>query len=214
MSSLDLSVLRIRTAGLLATINLGQIYDHTNACPTCGVGARPLPPLIAELTRMGKKIVDYTAHDGLLITTRGFADALIAAGLTGFTVQAARSRGSERPHPAFVWLDVTAEWPPLAPGSQLDREDPCPRCRRAGHFDVPGGRTRFVTRAVPDAPCDFNVTWEYFGVWRTAMTAGKRSPVGGARCFIVSAKARELFVAHKVRHVSFEPLEYERHGTA
>jgi hypothetical protein len=71
-----------------------------------------------------------------------------------------------------------------------------------------------VSRDVPDTACDFNVTWEYFGVWRTAMTAATRPPVGGARYFIVSARARELFVAHKVRHVSFEPLEYEREGAA
>ncbi len=41
------------------------------------------------------------------------------------------------------------------------------------------------------------------------MTAAKRLPVGGAQYLVVSAKARELFVAHKVRHVSFEPLEWE-----
>lgn len=173
-----------------------------------------MPPLIADLARMGKKIVDCTAHDGRLIATHQFADALGAAGSTGFIEQAVRSRGSDRPHPGFVWLDITAEWPPLAPGSQLGREDPCPRCRRAGHFDVAGGRTRFVSRDVPDSACDFNVTWEYFGVWRTAMTADKRLPVGGAQYLVVSARVRELFVTHKVRHVSFEPLEYERDGAA
>jgi hypothetical protein len=70
-----------------------------------------------------------------------------------------------------------------------------------------------VYQGVPDTACDFNVTWEYFGVWRTAMTAGQRLPVGGARHLIVSARARELFMAHKVKHVSFELLGFER-GTA
>ncbi len=214
MSSRAWYLLRVRTAGLLATINLGQAYDRTNACPICGAGARPVPPLLADLARMGKKIVDRAAHDGRLIATRKFADALGAAGSTGFMEQTVRSRGSDRPHPGFVWLDVTAEWPPLAPSSQLEREDPCPRCRRAGHFDVAGGRTRFVSRDVLDSACDFNVTWEYFGVWRTAMTADRRLPVGGAQYLVVSAKARELFVAHKVKHVSFEPLEYEREGAS
>jgi hypothetical protein len=169
-----------------------------------------VPPLIADLARMGKKIVDVTAHDGRLITTRKFADALRAAGATGFTEQAVRSRGSDLPHPGFVWLDIIAEWPPLAPSSQFEREDPCPQCHRAGHFDVAGGGTRLVSRDAVDTVSDFNVTWEYFGVWRTVMTAARRLPVGGARWLIVSARARELFVAHKVRHVSFEPLEYER----
>ena len=71
---------------------------------------------------MGKKIVDRAAHDGRLIATRKFADALGAAGSTGFMERTVRSRGSDRPHPGFVWLDVTAEWPPLAPSSQLERE--------------------------------------------------------------------------------------------
>lgn len=162
---------------------------------------------------MGKKVVDRTAHDGRLITTRGFADALGAAGVSGFAEQPVRSRGSAHAHPGFVWLDVTAEWPPFAASSQLEREDVCPRCRRAGHFDLRGGDTRLVSQDVPDTACDFNVTWEYFGVWRTAMTAETRLPVGGARYVIVSARTRELFIAHKVKHVSFEPLEYES-GTA
>jgi hypothetical protein len=42
------------------------------------------------------------------------------------------------------------------------------------------------------------------------MTAEKRLPVGGARHLIVSARTRELFVVQKVKHVSFEPLEFER----
>jgi hypothetical protein len=207
-------LLRVRTAGLLATVNLGQAYDRTNACLTCGAGARPIPPLIAELSRMGKKVVDCTAHDGRLITTRGFADALRTAGVTGFAEQPVRSRGSERPHPGFVWLDVTAEWAPFAASTRLEREDVCPRCGRAGHFDLRGGGTRLVSHDVPDTACDFNVTWEYFGVWRTAMIAEKRSPVGGARYLIVSARTRELFMAHKVKHVSFHPLEYESGSAA
>ena len=204
----DWHLLRVRTAGLLATVNLGQAYDRTNACPICGCGARPVPPLIAELARMGKKVIDYTAHDTRLITTRGFADVLRAAGSTGFTEQPVQSPGSNRLHPGFVWLDITAEFPPLAPESRVEREDQCPRCGRAGHFDVAKGATRLVYQNVPDRACDFNVTWECFGVWRTAMTAEKRLPVGGGRHFIVSARARELFVAHKVRHVSFEPIEF------
>jgi hypothetical protein len=214
LSSRPWSLLRVRTAGLLATVNLGQQYDRTHACAMCGADARPVPPLIADLARMGKKIVDITAHDGHLITTRRFADVLAAAGASGFTEQPVRSRGSDRPDPGFLWLDITAERPPLAPSSRLEREDPCPRCRRAGHFDVAGGGTRLVSRDVVDTACDFNVTWEYFGVWRTAMTAAKRMPVGGARWVIVSERARELFVAHKVKHVSFEPLEFERGGPA
>jgi hypothetical protein len=157
---------------------------------------------------MGKKIIDCTAHDGCLVTTRRFADALGEAGATGCVARPVRSRGSERPDPEFVWLDVTTEWPPLTPASRLEHEDVCPQCGRAGHFDVAGGGTKLVSQAVPATACDFNATWEYFGVWRTSMTAQKREPVGGARYVIVSAKARELFLAHKVKHVTFEPLVY------
>jgi hypothetical protein len=206
----DWYLLRVRTAGLLGTINLGQEYDRANACPTCGAGARPVPPLVADLARMGKKTIDCTAHDGRLIATRRFADVMGAAGITGFAEQPVRSRGNERPDPRFAWLDITAEWPPLAPSSELEREDQCPRCGRAGHFDLAGRPTRLVYQRVPETACDFNVTWEYFGVWRTAMTAEKRQPVGGGRHLIVSARARELFLVQKVKHVSFEPLEFER----
>ena len=206
----DWYLLRVRTAGLPGTVNLGQEYDRANACRTCGAGAQPVPPLIADLPRMGKKAIDCTAHDGRLITTRRFADALRATESTGYVERPVRSRGSQQPDVRFVWLDVTSEWPPVAPGSQFAREDICIRCGRAGHFDLPGPRTRLVYRQIPGTACDLNVTWEYFGVWRTAaMTVAKRLPVGGARYIILSLRARDVFTAHAGRLVNFEPIEFD-----
>ena len=157
----DWYLLRVRTAGLLGSINLGQGYDRANACPTCGAGARPVPPLVADLPRMGKKTIDRTAHDGRVITTRHFSKSLVQLDRTGFTEQPVRSRGNKRPHPGFVWLDVTAEWPPIAPSSELEREDQCPRCGRAGHFDCAGRPTRLRVQFPNDpvaefTPCDFD----------------------------------------------------------
>jgi hypothetical protein len=200
-------LLRIRTAGLLATVNLGQAYDHSKACPTCGAGAKPVPPLLADLARMGKKPLDHSAHDGQLVTTRELVDAMIGAGLTGFVARSVTRRSSVLPDARFAWLDVTVEWPRLEPSSRVTIEDLCPRCQRGGHFDVlHGGETQLVYDRVPPDAADLNATWEYFGSWRPPAAMARKVPVGGARYVIVSERARQLFVQRRVRWLDFEPV--------
>jgi hypothetical protein len=65
-----------KTAGLLGGTNLGQEFDYASACIVCGAGAQPVPPILADLVRMGTKQLDVTAHDGLIIVARDLAERL------------------------------------------------------------------------------------------------------------------------------------------
>ena len=198
-------VLRIKTAGLLGGVNLDQAYDHTGACPTCGAGSVPIAPLLAQTSRMGRKAIDATAHDGHLVVTTALADAIEAGGLSGFALEPVSRSASRDPDPACRWLRILAECRPLSPASVLEIDDRCPVCGRAGHYDTYGRTTEYWSEGWGDPGADFSWTWEYFGRWR--MNAKDvRQHVGGMRSPVVSQRVRSLFKKLKVRQVSYDPV--------
>lgn len=197
----------IETVGLMATCNLDQPFDFSRACEMCGAGATPIDPLVIDATRMGKKVLDATAHDLRIVVRRELADLLQGQGLGGFSCRpvAHKTETRLRPDDRFVWLEPTFEWPPLEETSVLAREDQCPRCGRSGHFDSPSPPTLLRYREPRSRPPDFGATHEYFGRWRIR---GKTSPnVGGGRLTIVSERLKKTLLASKVRHVSFEQVQ-------
>jgi hypothetical protein len=131
LDSCDRLLLRIETAGLDGGIGFGQDYDRSRACATCGAGAVPLPPLVADLPRMGRKHIDATAHDGLLVVSAALAGAVVADALTGFTVERVRSRSARYSADAHRWLRVVSEWPSFRGDSVVQRDAVCPACERA-----------------------------------------------------------------------------------
>lgn len=195
--------LRLTTVGLLGGANLEQPYDYSRACTTCGAGSSPVPPLRADMNRMGKKLLDFTAHDGHLIATRDLAESLAGSGITGFG-QRPVVHATGKPADGFCWLQITSEWPPLSSSSVVAKEDECPNCARAGHFDSWAEPTELHFPEVPSGVADFAATFEYFGVWRHPQMT--RRPVGGARCNIVSQRCRQELLRTKVRHLSFAPV--------
>ena len=181
-------LLRIKTAGLLGASNLGQEFDYASACIICGAGAQPVPPILADLARMGTKQLDVTAHDGLIIVARDVAERFEGAGLTGFKSLPVRGRSPKAPHDSFRYMAISSVWPPLHESSRLATEDLCSVCGRAGHFDIHPTGTKLVYSAAPPSATDFGLTWEYFGTWHLVARAGRR-PVGGQQ---VAEKARNL----------------------
>lgn len=200
----------VATAGLMGGANYRQPYDRARACQTCGAGASPVGALIAELSRMGRKHIDRTAHDGHIVVTRTLADGVREAGLTGIEVRPVRRDHAPDPDPRFVWLNVVSEWPPMAPTRVLAVEDLCPACGRMGHFD-PGDRpAEWHYGNVPDNAGDLNYTWERFGVWRGQPWNSDYPPVGGSAGVIVSQRVRQLFVRIGVRQVRYAPVHFGR----
>ena len=198
-------LLRVGTAGLMGGINLGQPYDHSHACRECGAGAVPMPPLLADLGRMGKKHLDSTMDDGHIVVSQHLAGRIQALGLTGVEIHLVQRRRGKEPDSAYRWLQITVEWPPLSAGARIHRGKLCPHCGRSGHFDLYDEATELRYAEAPATASDWNLTWEYFGEWRLpAATIQER--VGGARCVIVSQRTRGLLRDERVRRLRFEPV--------
>jgi hypothetical protein len=189
----------VATAGLMGGAKVGQPYDQANTCPKCGSRAAPIPPLIADLSRMGKKKLDATAHDGLLVVTSGLASAITEAGLSGAEFLPVRRRSQGHPDPDVLWMRLTFEWPPMQSTSIFEADIPCSVSGRAGHFDSWSQASEFHYRSVPTRVTDFGHTWEHWGVW-------KNSQVGGARHVIVSQEARQGLLAQKAHRLRNEPI--------
>jgi len=199
-------VLKTSTVHVLGGINCWQPYDFSEACTTCGAGAIALPPLIADLNAMGKKDLDFTAHDGQIIVTRRVADALCESQLTGFNIDSVRHHKKLDPDPRFAWLRIRSQWPAMHRNSIFEMGDPCPECGRSGHC---ASRTHPIALWYPAPPRDaqdFNCTWEYWGIWNAPK---KSTPnVGGARLLIVSIRARQFLTQLKIKRLRFEPIHF------
>jgi hypothetical protein len=154
---------------------------------------------------MGKKLLDATAHDNLLIAQRSLVSAIQKSSLTGVEIRPARRRSREEHDRDFFWLQIDSEWPAMAPSRVLAIEDPCCTCTRSGHFDSHERVTEFHYAAEPQQAQDIAHTWEYFGVWRGPESSGRR-PVGGGRQIIVSQRARKLFKEVAVKRISYDPV--------
>jgi len=201
--------LMIITAGLLGGANYQQPYDRSTACRTCGAGAEPVGALIAQLSRMGRKQIDCTAHDGHMVVTAELAEAVREAGLTGICVMPVRRNHKQDPDPEYAWLKVVSEWPAMLPTRVLDTEDLCPDCGRTGHFDPYDRAAEWRYRKAPKTARDFNHTWERFGVWKGGAFSRDRPPVGGSAGIIVSQRVRRVFKLAGVRRIRYDPVYVE-----
>ena len=193
--------LRLATVGLPGGANLpSQAYERTAACPVCGAGAVPIAPLVVELSKMGRKLIDRTAHDGQLVVHRILGDALRSEALTGFEMLPVAPIGRPTvPSADYRWMRIISELPAMV-GANLAIENPCPGCGRSGHFDSTQDPVQFSYAPLP-ASADINCTFEYFGVWNLSP-----APVGGHREVVVSQRVCEVFARLRVRLVGWEPV--------
>jgi hypothetical protein len=175
--------------GLLASRNLGQIYDFTYACQLCGAGAVPVPPLLVDIQSVDRRVLGLTAHDGRLIVRKSLAEALTSRGVSGFNEWPVADVTKSSNVETLRWLEPTFEWPRLAAESTVAREDVCQDCGRAGHFDSISPPTRLRYAGAPRRASDIGATYEYFGVWRAPSVAVR--PIGGGRLLIVSDRFRD-----------------------
>lgn len=197
-------VLRIATAGLYGGVDYSQSYDSANACSTCGAGAVPRSPLIAELGSMGQKDLDHLVFEGHLVASRRLARAV--RNLTGVSVAAVRSRRGVA-DPRFAWLRITAVLPKMHPSTRgYQTEGLCPTCGRAGHFGNPMEPESVWYDTLPSDTPDFNLTWEYFGDWRQRRHKAQTQSVGGSQGVVVSQRVRQKLLQLKVRRLVWVPV--------
>jgi hypothetical protein len=194
--------LRVATAGLYGGIDYGQSYDRANACLTCGAGALPIPPLLAELGGMGKKHIDHLVYEGHFIVSRRLAQGL--EGLTGVELAPVQSP-RRTPDQGFAWLKIHSDLPAMSSG--YTQHNVCTTCGRAGHYGSlmqPGEPT--YTALSANLP-DFTLTWEYFGDWQQQRHKSQTLPVGGARGIVVSQGVRQRLLELRVRRLVWVPVK-------
>jgi hypothetical protein len=198
--------LRVATAGLNGGIDYGQVYAFTNACPTCGAGSAPVPPLLAELGSMGKKDVDHLVYEGHLIVSSRVAAAV--SDMTGVELAPVQSP-RKAPDPRFAWLKITSGLPRMHSGYK--RYDVCESCGRAGHYSNSPSPDAPTYSVLSDELPDFNLTWEYFGDWRQQRHKGQTRPVGGGAGLVVSQRVRQRLLALRVRRLLWIPVTVLQH---
>jgi hypothetical protein len=204
LDAAPLLILRVATAGLLGGVDYGQEYDYSGACGTCGAGALPIPPLMADLGKMGKKDVDQLIYEGHLVVSHRTVAAL--DGLHGFTASPVRTpRGV--PDARFAWLRITSELPPMDETSEgIVTYKPCPTCSRSGHYGAVRVGEVPKYRAMPKSARDVNLTWEYFGDWQQVRYLSHTRPIGGQRQIVVSQAVRRRLLAINVRRLVWVPV--------
>jgi len=206
LDSADWLVMRTATAGLWGGVDLGQTYSFEHACAMCGAGAEPLAPLLAELSKMGKKDIDHLVYEDHFVVSSRLADAIRASALTGIELKPVKSkRGpvSDR----YSWLQIVSELPRMHSSyTGYVTEDPCPSCGRAGHYDSGDAPEVPVYDGFPVDARDFNATWEYFGDWQQVRSPTHRQPVGGGRGVIVSKRARRVFAELRIPRMVWVPV--------
>jgi hypothetical protein len=175
-------------------------YDTEKACPHCGSGAEPRPPLKFARNQMGRRLMDQTAYAGLLIMHRDLEARITGAGLTGLSFEPA-VLGKEPE--AFRWARVTTCLPQASPSTPFLRTGLCKRCRRGGYLlrpEQPLG-LRYDDPLVLRDAADFNVTWEcVFNLGSQAQA------LGGSRVFVISQNARKVLEEAKVAKLEYSPV--------
>jgi hypothetical protein len=199
LNSFEYLVLNIRTVGL---DNPGkkQKYNFSNSCEECGAGVEPISPLIIPINSMGKKLIDFTAHNNWLIFRKEIAEKTITKKFSGISF-----------HPAiigrnvdnFLWGKIDNILPKLNTKSKIRfNEAKCNTCINSGNFTNFETETAFIyPKNLRSSFKDYNLTNEFFGEW-------KYSKMGGGRLVIVNQKVRQFLMQEKVKNLDFEPIEF------
>ncbi len=145
-------------------------YDMTNACPHCQTGAKQTSLLYMQHSDMKiirkYRALETTGND--ILVDGGLRKRLVDAGVTGISFGDVRAR-----HENGKWSMVARDqiliehtMPPMRGElTEIDELSLCKVCRRGGRASVP--RQPYRAEDLVGSK-DFNMTWEWFGEFRTA----------------------------------------------
>lgn len=191
-------LLVIKTANLP---NLGpnQKYDYSNACPNCGAGILPVLPLHIPVNKMGKKLIDITAHNGWPIFRNNLKKILIDNHVTGITFKNI-TLGKDVKN--FSMGLINSILPRFHPSSKISfNHSRCNICNNSGNFPNFSSETTYIYKKRDlHSINDFNLTHEFFGEWEP-------SKFGGSRFIVISQRVRQIFLKTNVRFISYLPVE-------
>ncbi len=147
---------------------LGTNYDMSQACATCGAGARQISALYvdADNLRMIRKHRAIGSYYDDIIVDGGIQKKLVDAGVTGISFGEVRARLKNK-----KWSTVAREQVLIAHTMPPRRFEPttsenkylCKVCRRGGVVNAPMESYRSEDLVGMQ---DFNLTWEWFGEFK------------------------------------------------
>lgn len=147
----------------------GTTYDLTNACPTCGMGARQTSPLYIfhEALPELRKHRAIGSEEGEILVNRSIAKKLRDNGVTGiasFGDVYARTENGGRSLVARKQIFVDHTLPPAVSKSPLERVNACRTCHRgtAKALLPKPHRTIYRPQDLADIR-DMNLSWEWYG---------------------------------------------------
>lgn len=163
-------MLLVANVDVFAGFQYGTEFDLTNACPNCKTGGTQTSVLYVdndEIATIRKHRAVQTYSNEILVDG-GMRKKLVNAGTTGISFGDVRAR-----HNNGKWTEVardqiliTHTMPPMRGElTAKDEEYLCKVCRR-------GGRMVYTQKPYREEDlvgmCDFNVTWEWFGIFGPA----------------------------------------------
>ena len=184
----------------------GTKYDMSEACPHCGTGARQISELYVDgdsLARIRKHraMGSYFAH---ILVDGGMVKKLRDSGITGISFGDVRARLKDDKWTSVAREQILIEhvMPPMRVELTADDEQyMCKVCRRGGRMSWPGKIYREEDLV---GSKDFNLTWEWFGEFRTA-----DHPHGAHRSnphILVTPKVMNVFRDAGVKTFDWRPV--------
>jgi hypothetical protein len=171
-------------------------YLIAGECDKCGAGREMRLPLHIPVNQMRKKRIDQNQRYGYVIADVKLVEEIGLHGLTGIQDHSVQVGVMKK---EFRHIVVSNTLPRMAPESKINKVDVCPKCYRSGHYDNYARETRFIyNRLKDDSWCDFNLTWEYFGIWDMGQNI---------QSLVVSKRAYEFIRNLRLRHIKFEPID-------
>jgi len=175
----------------------GTTYDRSQACSSCGTGARQTSPLMIgddDMRTVDKHRVACSHLNDLLVRDTD-VERFIAAKVTGALFWPAYFKSKNGNVTELRWQQAVIEHvlPPMAANSSLERKGVCATCHRGGFANVMNQPTRWVYRPEDLANIeDFNLTWESFGDLRKTSDGGIRGLRWGDPLVLVTPKVMNL----------------------
>lgn len=138
----------------------GGRYDLSDACPSCGTGARRLDPLKLPISKLNNR-VSYTLKHEVVIPPR------LVPPIRAVAPQCLRvvcdKAGKRSSHFELVPEVTLTPWSARTTGWCKSKLDPsCPKCKRDGHYSLPKEDLNIVYDTEV-APFAVGATYERFG---------------------------------------------------
>lgn len=181
----------------------GTEYDLSQACKTCGTGARQTGPLILPRFKPPRFHMFTTLHDEILISPQ-LVEALASVGI-GCTREVLEAKTKE-PIP-FRQLIPEATLPPYTEETTgYVRECACNVCHRDGYFGIPHVPMviRYQNLESDLLEKDLLATFERFG--NSRLREPFRASTLAAPLYIAGTRFVAVLQNEKIRGIDFEPV--------